>query len=133
MPSRLRILLVDDEEDLRPVLRRMLESFGYLIVEAGDGAGALRILEQEADSIRLVITDIMMPDMDGYELGRQVVSRWPAIPMLYMSGFSNEEAFRHRVLSASTPFIAKPFDGYSLQRKLQALLPHERGTAAPPV
>lgn len=128
MSDRIRILLVDDEEDLRPVLRRMLEGFGYVIVEASDGQCALQILDREFASIGLVITDILMPHMDGYELGRRIVSRWPDLPLLYMSGFSHEEAFRRRVLNASTPFIAKPFDGYSLQRKIQALLAAPRDT-----
>ncbi len=132
MSGEIHILLVDDDENLRPVLRRMLESLGYRITEATDGTSALRILDAESGTgIGLIITDVMMPGMDGYELGREVATRRPSLPMLYMSGFSTEETFRNRVLNAATPYIAKPFDGYSLQRKIQTLLRLEPD--APPV
>ena len=79
-----RILLVEDNDDLRAVLRTGLERAGYVVHAAVDGRAALRVLGQEP--VDLVITDILMPDMDGLELIRSLRLSHPALPVIAISG-----------------------------------------------
>jgi two-component system cell cycle sensor histidine kinase/response regulator CckA len=110
------ILLVDDQGDLRRMLCRALEMEGYSVWEAEGGENALRVADAEGDRIHLLLTDIRMPGMDGYELARELSRRRPNIRVLYMSGYSEN------LPPAGVPFLQKPFRLDALKREIARLL-----------
>lgn len=120
-PGGYTILVVDDEEAVRRLACRMLTWTGYQALEARHGREALSAIEQHQGPIHLVLTDIKMPGMTGRELGREIQSRWPGKPILYMSGFATE-VFQNGLLEPEAPFIAKPFTQDDLAAKIRALL-----------
>ncbi len=110
------ILLVDDQGDLRRLLCRALETEGYSVWDAEGGEKALRVAEAEGDRIHLLLTDIKMPGMDGYELARELTRRRPGIRVLYMSGYSEN------LPPVGVPFLQKPFRLDTLKREIARLL-----------
>jgi PAS domain S-box-containing protein len=104
------VLVVDDEPAVREVTVRALSRAGYRVIGAASGAGALDLLAREPDpSIVLLLTDIMMPDLNGHELAGIVASRWPTVRIACMSGFSPEEMRRQGLAASSRPLLHKPF------------------------
>jgi CheY-like chemotaxis protein len=118
---RARILVVDDDEGIRWLVRRILEGANYGVVLAGDGAAALRAADLAArDSrcaIHLVLTDLDMPGLDGFEVGRRLTARRSPIPVIYMSGTTYGLSHRSR-LSQGEHFIEKPFSAHTLLREV---------------
>src|SRR5207237_157769 len=102
------ILLVEDEESLRSLLRELLESFGYAVLEAGHGADALRVAEQYAAAIDLLLSDIVMPQMTGRELAERLARLRPGLKVLFMSGYAAGGAPQHEI-PAEAAYIEKPF------------------------
>ena len=109
------ILLVDDEDDVRLVVRRMLEAKGYVVLDARDGHHALRIAGREP--IDLLLTDVVMPLMRGTELARRVRALVPSAKVLLMSAYKIAE-----ITESQLPFIAKPFTPEALTEKVGQLL-----------
>jgi two-component system, cell cycle sensor histidine kinase and response regulator CckA len=120
-PGGFTVLVVDDEEAVRLLARRMLTWAGYQALEARHGREALATIEEHNGPIHLVLTDIKMPGMNGRELGRHIETRWPDKPILYMSGFASE-VFRGGLLESEAPFLAKPFTQEDLAAKVRSLL-----------
>lgn len=118
----LTILVVDDEPGVRKVAARMLRSMGYAVIEAGDPRDALALAEVEANSVDVLITDLVMPGMDGRALARRLTARRPGLPVVYMSGYSPETIFRDGLLEEGTPFLAKPFQREDLAQRVRAAL-----------
>jgi CheY-like chemotaxis protein len=116
------ILLVEDEEMVRTVARDTLERAGYAVLEAADGAEAVRMLEEQCEPVHLVLTDVVMPGMSGRELVDSLKTRWPELRVLLMSGYTDDAVVRHGILSADTAFIQKPFTAASLARKVGEVL-----------
>jgi CheY-like chemotaxis protein len=114
-----RVLVVDDEWMVRTLVARALESAGYTVVGAGDGAEALELLER-GGAVDLVLTDIKMPRLGGLELGREIALRWP-IPVVYMSA---DPAALSGGGSDSTlpPCITKPFSITALGATVERML-----------
>jgi CheY-like chemotaxis protein len=106
---RLLILVVDDEEGLRDLVCRTLQAEGYSTLEAGHGAEALEVMEAAPGPVDLVVTDVVMPGMDGRELGRRISQRWPELPILYISAYDVNDIFRRGSPRQSAPFLQKPF------------------------
>jgi CheY-like chemotaxis protein len=125
LQSALRILVVDDTDVIRRLTRRMLEAHGYQVLTATNGASALDVTRQAAqrpgNTIHLVLTDIDMPDMDGYALGRQLAVVSPDLPVMYMSGTTHGLGGRVP-LETWDHFIAKPFSASELIPKLRFVL-----------
>jgi two-component system, cell cycle sensor histidine kinase and response regulator CckA len=115
------VLVVDDEEAVRHLARRMLTWTGYQALEASHAREAIATMEQHAGAIHLILTDIKMPGMNGRELGRYVEQRWPGKHILYMSGFASE-VFQGGLLENGAPFLAKPFTQEDLVQKVRSLL-----------
>ncbi len=118
------ILLVEDEVAVRSLLRRFLDSQGYCVLEASDGETALEQAETSSGEIDLLLTDLVMPGMGGFELARRMESRWPDLRILYMSGYSDHAVGlmgTAPVLDA-TSFLQKPFSTDLLARRLRAVL-----------
>jgi two-component system cell cycle sensor histidine kinase/response regulator CckA len=106
--------VVDDEQGLRDLVCRTLQAEGYATLEAGHGGEALEVMETAPDPVDLVVTDVVMPGMDGRELGRRIGIRWPDIPILYISAYDVNDIFRRGSPRQSAPFLQKPFplDGH---------------------
>jgi two-component system, cell cycle sensor histidine kinase and response regulator CckA len=116
------VLVVEDEQAVRALIVRTVTSFGYRCLEARDAAEALRLLEQEHGRIDLVITDVVMPGMSGGRLGELLAEHHPMLPVLYTSGFANDDVIRRGLLDASRPFLQKPFAPNDLAGKMREVL-----------
>jgi len=124
------ILLAEDEGDVRALAREVLERQGYTVLEAGDGAQALQVYEKERERIDLILTDVVMPRMSGRELVDRVRATKPAMPVLYMSGYTEDAILRHGVRDASMLLLGKPFTPGDLVLKIREVL--DRALAQPP-
>jgi two-component system, cell cycle sensor histidine kinase and response regulator CckA len=116
------VLVVEDEQVVRALIVRTVEGFGYRCMEAADAAEALRLMEQEQGSFDLVITDVVMPGMSGGQLGELLAHKYPTLPVLYTSGFANNDVIRRGLLDPSRPFLQKPFTPEDLARKIREVL-----------
>jgi len=116
------ILLTEDEQDVREVAREFLESGGYTVIEARDGAEALGLVETHQGAIDLLITDMVMPRMTGQELAARLKERQPELRMLYMSGYSERAAAESMQPDPSVRLLAKPFSRSALLRAVHELL-----------
>ena len=110
------ILLVEDEEQVRELARRVLERAGYTVLAAEDAEAAVAIADRHPGHIHLLVTDIVLPRVSGRELAARLGIHRPAIKVLYVSGTSDNTIARHRMLDPGTEFLEKPF---SLERLLQ--------------
>ena len=119
---RQTVLVVDDEEGLRTLVCRTLRAEGYGTLEAAHGAEALEVIEKAAEPVDLVVTDVVMPGMDGRELGRRLAQRWPTLPILYISAYDVNDIFRRGSPRLSAPFLQKPFPAEGLITTVQELL-----------
>ena len=116
------VLVVDDEEGLRSLVCRTLRAEGYGTLEAAHGAEALEVMEKAAEPVDLVVTDVVMPGMDGRELGRRLTQKWPTLPILYISAYDVNDIFRRGSPRTSAPFLQKPFQAEGLITRVQQLL-----------
>ena len=116
------ILLVEDEEALRDLAKRMLGEYGYTVVFAGDGEEALKRADDHKDAIHLLLTDVVMPAMDGKELAEKLQSKRPEMKVLFMSGYTDNAVAHHGILDAGLNFIQKPFTAASLAQKVREVL-----------
>jgi two-component system, cell cycle sensor histidine kinase and response regulator CckA len=116
------ILITEDEEVVRKLVRAILEMHGYKVLEARHGVEALSICEQYANPIHLLITDMVMPQMNGPELAERLFTLRPETRILFMSGYTDPEIIGHDVSEAKTPFMQKPFTAEILERKVREVL-----------
>ncbi|MEX2223643.1 MAG: GAF domain-containing protein [Candidatus Rokuibacteriota bacterium] len=123
------ILLVEDEDDVRALAREVLERQGYTVLEAGDGVQALGVWQTAGDRIDVVLTDVVMPRMSGRELVDRVRATRPGMPVLYMSGYTEDAIVRHGVRDASMLLLGKPFTPPDLIRTIREVL--DRALAQP--
>jgi two-component system cell cycle sensor histidine kinase/response regulator CckA len=117
-----RVLVVDDEQGLRDLVCRTLRAEGFSTLEAGHGAEALALIESASTPVDLVVTDVVMPGMDGRELGRRLAQRWPDLPILYISAYDVNDIFRRGSPRDSAPFLQKPFPLDGLVTVVRGLL-----------
>ena len=116
------ILVVEDEEAVRDLVGRILRKSGYTVLEGRDGLHALDIFHRNPGSIHAVLTDVVMPHMSGPELVRRLVREQPGLRILYMSGYTQDEALQSDLDPHSTGFIQKPMSPHTLTRKLREIL-----------
>jgi PAS domain S-box-containing protein len=116
------ILLVEDEEIVRQVARRILEKNGYNVIEAGSGKEALAVSRQAAGPIHLMLSDVVMSGMSGVEATAQLREQWPELKVLFMSGHTENCIVHHGVLDPGVAFIQKPFRQEQLVRKVREVL-----------
>ena len=116
------VLLVEDEPAVRALIRDTLRLFGYKVLEARHGFEAQLIASQYAGPIRLLITDVVMPQMSGRELAEGFASEHSDMRVLYMSGYTESAVIHHGVLSPGTAFLQKPFTPETLARKIREIL-----------
>jgi CheY-like chemotaxis protein len=116
------ILLAEDEQDVREVAREFLESGGYTVIEARDGAEALNLVEKHKGAIDLLITDMVMPGMTGQELAGRLQEKRAGLRIMYMSGYSERAAADAMQGDASIRLLTKPFSRGALLRSVYELL-----------
>ena len=116
------ILLVEDDEGIRHLADRVLRKAGYTVLTAGTGIEALRQLAHYDGTVDLLLTDMVLPGMSGWELAEQIAHEHPAIKVLCTSGYADEAIMRNRVLDRGVPFIAKPYSVADLTRAVQEIL-----------
>jgi len=116
------ILVVEDEESLRLLTVRNLRRLGYHVLAAESGAAALRILEERGRPVDLILTDVVMPEMSGHALVKELRSRWPQSRVLYMSGYSSELMENHVLEQHEAGLIQKPFTAKQLAETVREAL-----------
>ena len=116
------LLLVEDEPAILALAARMLELKGYVVLRAATPEDALRLAAQHRGGVHLLITDVIMPGMNGRELAAQLRSAWPNLKCLYMSGYTADVIARHGVLDAGVHFVQKPFSVADLATKVREAL-----------
>jgi CheY-like chemotaxis protein len=115
------ILVVEDEPGVRLVAVEALRELGYQVLEAEDGASALRLLE-EGGPANLLFTDVVMPGMTGRELADQAAHRWPEMKILYTTGFTRNAIVHGGQLDPGVDLLPKPYTLQELSRKVRLVL-----------
>jgi CheY-like chemotaxis protein len=116
------VLLAEDEPAVRGLVREMLEKLGYTVLEAADGYAALLVAEQSKTTIDLLLTDVIMPLMNGHDLAMRLESIRPGTKVLYMSGYTDDMLAFHGIAQPEIEFIQKPFTAAGLAEKLSGVL-----------
>ena len=116
------ILLVEDEDGVRKLGREFLESTGYTVLEAQNGAEAIQVANRHMGLIHLMVTDVVMPQMSGRELAHRLAPVRPEMKVLYMSGYTDNAVVRRGILDRGTAFLQKPFPLSGLARKVREVL-----------
>jgi len=116
------LLVVEDQEEVRKLTKRVLEAQGYTVLAAGNGFEALEIVDRHPTQIHLMITDVVMPGMNGRELAQRASARRSDLKVLYVSGYTGEAVLQHRLLEPGVAFLQKPFTPDVLARKTREVL-----------
>lgn len=120
--GRETVLVVEDEPAVLALARRTLEHFGYSVIDATNGIEALERLDETGADVRLILTDVVMPRMGGGAFAAAAREKFPGLPVLFMSGYTNDEIEHRQLLPSGEHFIAKPFDPETLATKVRDLL-----------
>jgi two-component system cell cycle sensor histidine kinase/response regulator CckA len=116
------VLLVEDETDVRELIRDILIAQGYQVLTAGDGVEALQVAREYDGPIHLLLTDVVMPQLSGRELAEELRLSRPAMHVLYTSGYTDNAMMRYGVLTEDIHFLSKPFELEALARKVREVL-----------
>ena len=116
------VIVADDEEGVRSWISRVLQYCGYTVLEARDGTEALRLWAEHAAIIRLVLTDLVMPGLDGKAVGERIAAEAPQVPILYMSAYTEDEIVRRQLLAPTGALLQKPFSAERLAQRVRAAL-----------
>ncbi len=116
------ILLVEDEQMVRDLARRILRRQGYVVLEADHGAAALAVADEWTKPIHLLLTDLVLPDINGRALAKHMAERRPEMVFLYMSGYSKEPELSEEFRGPDGPFLPKPFGPVELAQRVRAAI-----------
>jgi CheY-like chemotaxis protein len=116
------ILVVEDQDNLRRLVVTVLRSRGYRVLDAADGHEALRVMAETAETIDLLLTDVIMPDITGKEVADEARQSRPGIRVLFMSGYPGEVIARRGVLDRGVSYLPKPFSVETLTGKVREVL-----------
>jgi CheY-like chemotaxis protein len=116
------VLLVEDDRDLAIILQGALESAGYTVLQAACGQEALNLCGQHSGQIDLLVTDLVMPGLNGRQVSEHVTALRPGIRVLFISGYTDDEQIRQAVRLSGQPFLQKPFTPLDLVRKLREVM-----------
>jgi len=122
LPEQKTILLVEDDETVRKLVREVLRDYGYQVLVAENGDEALSLAEQYDATIHLLLTDVVMPGMSGRILANRLSALRPGMKLLFMSGYTDDAIVHYGVLDADTPFIQKPFAPHVLAQRVRDVL-----------
>jgi two-component system cell cycle sensor histidine kinase/response regulator CckA len=124
------ILIIEDEAIVRNLASRGLRDHGYTVVQARNGVEALQYVQRHPGTVDLVLSDVVMPEMGGRELGQSLARLDRDLPILYMSGYTGEDVVQRGLLDPGAPFQQKPFTPVSLATKVRAMLDQHSGHRA---
>ncbi len=116
------VLVVEDEDGVRSLITMLLARNGYTVLEASDAEEALKMGESQKVKIQLLITDLVLPHMNGRELAERLQERYPGLPTLFMSGYTDDARLRDGVLESKAEFLQKPFNMEILLHKVREVL-----------
>jgi two-component system cell cycle sensor histidine kinase/response regulator CckA len=125
------VLVIEDENVVRKLACRGLRDHGYNVVEAPNGTQALRYIREHPQGVDLVISDVVMPEVGGRELGQRLATLDPDLPILYMSGYTGEDVVQRGLLDPGAPFQQKPFTPAGLALKVRQMLDLDPRRKAP--
>lgn len=116
-----RIIVVEDEKEVRELCSRILDREGFEVISASNGADALQVLENEPEPVDLLLTDVVMPEMDGPELAHNLRLKYSHLKVLFMSGYTTNTLIGQE-RDKDTTFLQKPFPARDLVTKVQEIL-----------
>ena len=128
---RLTVVLVEDDDAVRVLTGTLLERLGYVAHVAANGVDALAQLDASPGTFDLILTDVVMPDMNGYQLYEEVRARHPDIAIMFMSGYADNVVAMGDLLDRGLQFIEKPFTLDVLERRVRGLLDASRRSPQP--
>jgi len=124
------LLLVEDEPSVRHLACSILEAQGYNVLRASNGQEGLRVAREcKGQPIRLVITDVIMPQMSGKVMAEWLKATYPDMKILFTSGYTDDAIAQHGVLEAGVAFLSKPYSPATLARKVREMLDNETDTS----
>jgi two-component system cell cycle sensor histidine kinase/response regulator CckA len=121
------ILLVEDDPQVRTLAKAVLVRKGYIVIDASDAEDALRLAAQQTGPLDLLLTDVMMPGMNGRLLVEKMSERYPGLRVLYMSGYTDDAIVQYGVVTSGVAFLQKPFTPAALARAVREVL--DQGTS----
>jgi len=127
------VLLVEDEDSVRELVKVTLSSRGYNVLEAENGESGLRLASESKDPIDILVTDVMMPGIGGRELAKKLLALRPGLKVLYLSGYTEDAVVTQGALGPGTAFLQKPFTLQNLAKKVREVLnskPHSKPASA---
>jgi CheY-like chemotaxis protein len=124
------ILVVEDDPGIRGVIRRVLEEQGYPVLLAATPRLALELAAGHEGPIHLLLTDVVMPEMSGRQMAERLLRDWPGLPVLFMSGYTDDAIVHHGRLDPGTELLQKPFTPDTLLRRIRRVL--DPGGSKPP-
>jgi CheY-like chemotaxis protein len=116
------ILIVEDDDGVRALTRLIVQGSGYMVLESHDGVEAVRLAEEHGGRIDLLMTDVVMPKMNGREVAGRVLELHPEVKVLFLSGYTDDAVVRHGILHETVNFLQKPFSPSSLAMKIRTIL-----------
>ena len=116
------ILLCEDDAPVRELITQSLQAAGYTVLAAGTGGEGLEVARNHAGAVDLLITDVIMPDMNGRALAERLAAMRPDLPTLFISGYTSNVIAQHGVLEEGVEFLEKPFTRQDLLTKARAVL-----------
>ena len=122
------VLVVEDQEEVRKLTKRVLEGRGYTVLAARNGVEALEIVGRHPTQIHLLITDVVMPGMNGREVAQFACAKRSDLKVLYVSGYTGEAVLQHRLLQPGVAFLQKPFTPDALAHKTREVLDNAKQT-----
>jgi two-component system cell cycle sensor histidine kinase/response regulator CckA len=127
-PLTVTILIVDDQESVRALLRRQLAADGHTVLEAGDGVEALQLVRRRGGALDLLLTDVVMPSMNGTELAARVCEEFPTLPVILMSAYAPAGLARVGFGDSIVPVLQKPFEADQLAQLIQLAVEQPGGS-----
>ncbi|MDX1675868.1 MAG: response regulator, partial [Longimicrobiales bacterium] len=122
VPRAGTILVVEDEASVRRLIAGVLEKAGYRVLSAESGPGALAVVREHPGTVDMLLSDVVMPEMSGPELARALREQDTGLRVCFMSGYTEDEVFRHGIQTSGETFLEKPFTPTELERRVRSLL-----------
>jgi two-component system, cell cycle sensor histidine kinase and response regulator CckA len=120
--SAATILLVEDEESVRTVTREVLEADGYFVLDAADAIDGIATYEEHAGEIDLLLSDVVMPGMNGRDMARKLIDKKPDLRVIFMSGYTDTPVLREAFADCNTVYLQKPFSVETLRTRIRQVL-----------
>ncbi|MBI3280165.1 MAG: response regulator [Acidobacteria bacterium] len=129
-PAHRTILLVEDDEQVRGLVRNLLSGNGYTVLEARTGSNGVQVAQDHAGEIDLLVADMLLPELSGFDLAQQLRSRFPRMKVLFMTGYVEGDIVQKCVGELGASFLDKPFQPAALVKKVREILDNAEGAAS---